>query len=1140
MCAEGAALMRRRTLLITAGVVVSAAVAAALLLAGARYLLHDETFLKRQATAAVSRATGRRLLIEGPLRLELGRVTTIEAGGLVLSNAPWADEPDMARIGLLRLSLDFPGMFQGRLDIKTLEIAGCQINLAKNADGDVNWKPQDESSSADPGRGWAVRLAHLRARDCRVTHTAPERQQPLQIELAEVTLDLGEEQRYRARAAGAIDDHPLRLEGQFGPLEALLQNGRVEHDLSLQAGDIVLTSRGSIMEPRSGSGANLAVQFSGPEFAVVSEFLAWPAVSRGAFNFRGSLNSEGSLTTIDVAGDFGQLQLKAAGQLDRLIYPTTGSLAMDLAGPDLDAVGQTLGVTGLLADTFRLTAQARFEDGRTTLAPLRIETEHDSLEVSGELGAWPALADSVLQIQARAADLGRWSGSIGGNPVTLPGFQADAQWRVDAQGIQALQLAASQGETDFGFEGLLGPVGGKWQPQGAIAFQSPDASGFARLLGFEDWPAAPVELATSFGLDDEGLHLSRMQLTMAGNLLKLEGVVTAATHWAGSRLDGRLDVPDTAALGRLLGAANLPGEPLAITFEVHPTGNGNGLSVRIDDGSVGSWRIGLDGVIDDSRALRGIRTQFELSLPSLRLAKRLASKVALPDLPVAISGRLHSEGAAVRLDETRLQLGSTRLELDGTIDLRAGLIGTRLHVTGAGDDWTDWVSAPPGSALPRDFTLAADWALAADAHTLHDLQLNLGKYALHARGRIGRSGATSPLDLGLRVSGPDLAALHARLGEVLGAEAFVASARVLGSLQTFELLDLDAQLGASRVAGMLKIERGDPLRISGEVTSQMLDLDRWLAREQQQDAPTGPVPTHIFDDTPVMQFARDDLQLDLLVRVAQADLGNAQLRDLELGVFLDEQELRLDPINLRDQWGASVTGRLAIGAAAGLPRLRASLAGQNVRLGLAAAPGQPLEAYPPMDITLLLDGAGATQHTLVASLNGTIRAYLGRGRIIRIKTGPDEFLTKLFAVLNPFAARSQFTEMDCGVLAADIVNGRVALEPIVIRTRELTILSQGSVDLNSEKLDLQFQTKPRTGIGVSTSTLIRPFVRVGGTLATPALELDPKGAVMSGGAAVVTAGLSILAQSLSDRFLSSPDPCGEARRKLASRDAPSR
>ena len=64
-----------------------------------------------------------------------------------------------------------------------------------------------------------------------------------------------------------------------------------------------------------------------------------------------------------------------------------------------------------------------------------------------------------------------------------------------------------------------------------------------------------------------------------------------------------------------------------------------------------------------------------------------------------------------------------------------------------------------------------------------------------------------------------------------------------------------------------------------------------------------------------------------------------------------------------------------------------------------------------------------------------------------------------------------------------------------------------------------------------------PLIKVGGRMVAPAIELDPKGTVVSGGLAVATAGLSLVAKSMSDRFLSSKDPCGDARREIEQRDA---
>jgi hypothetical protein len=107
---------------------------------------------------------------------------------------------------------------------------------------------------------------------------------------------------------------------------------------------------------------------------------------------------------------------------------------------------------------------------------------------------------------------------------------------------------------------------------------------------------------------------------------------------------------------------------------------------------------------------------------------------------------------------------------------------------------------------------------------------------------------------------------------------------------------------------------------------------------------------------------------------------------------------------------------------------------------------------------------------------------------------------------------------------------------VVFHTEGITIFSSGTVDLQTEKINLSFNTKPRKGLGITAGTVINTLIKVGGTLKKPSIELDPAGAIVGGTAAVATAGLSIVAKSFADRFLSSKDPCGDARKDLAKRD----
>jgi hypothetical protein len=61
--------------------------------------------------------------------------------------------------------------------------------------------------------------------------------------------------------------------------------------------------------------------------------------------------------------------------------------------------------------------------------------------------------------------------------------------------------------------------------------------------------------------------------------------------------------------------------------------------------------------------------------------------------------------------------------------------------------------------------------------------------------------------------------------------------------------------------------------------------------------------------------------------------------------------------------------------------------------------------------------------------------------------------------------------------------------------------------------------------------VVNPFISITGTLQSPVIGLDPAAVAVQGTLAVATVGISLLVKSLSDRFLSSKDPCGDALKK---------
>lgn len=84
------------------------------------------------------------------------------------------------------------------------------------------------------------------------------------------------------------------------------------------------------------------------------------------------------------------------------------------------------------------------------------------------------------------------------------------------------------------------------------------------------------------------------------------------------------------------------------------------------------------------------------------------------------------------------------------------------------------------------------------------------------------------------------------------------------------------------------------------------------------------------------------------------------------------------------------------------------------------------------------------------------------------------------------------------------------------------------MNLGTEKFRVDIRTVPQKGLGFSVSDLVNPYVKLGGTLAKPALTLDPEGVLIEGGAAVATGGVSLLAKHFEERFIDAKDACGKA------------
>jgi hypothetical protein len=181
------------------------------------------------------------------------------------------------------------------------------------------------------------------------------------------------------------------------------------------------------------------------------------------------------------------------------------------------------------------------------------------------------------------------------------------------------------------------------------------------------------------------------------------------------------------------------------------------------------------------------------------------------------------------------------------------------------------------------------------------------------------------------------------------------------------------------------------------------------------------------------------------------------------------------------------------------------------------------------NIDINLESTGTNLREILGNANGVFfldarGGRIGKNRILDAVYGNlwQEFLSSI----NPFFEQKSYTDFECIVMPVRFTEGNVTGVPnSYVATDKVRMSIKSKIDLKTEKIEVNVHTTPKKGITISAAELTNPYVKLVGTLASPRLAVDKKGALTTGGVAVATGGVSILARAAWDRVKGSGDPC---------------
>jgi hypothetical protein len=336
-------------------------------------------------------------------------------------------------------------------------------------------------------------------------------------------------------------------------------------------------------------------------------------------------------------------------------------------------------------------------------------------------------------------------------------------------------------------------------------------------------------------------------------------------------------------------------------------------------------------------------------------------------------------------------------------------------------------------------------------------------------------------------------------------------------------------VGTTDFSGRLQLDLKGKPNVDLQLQSDFLNLMAFSADAPPAAATESPATGSFIPDVPLPLDLLKKFNAQLSVRARKVRLAGTDYTGLQVDAKVKDGQLTADPVKVANPNGA-VSGRLEVQQGAGLPQVRVVASGTGLVFEFGKQAGNRDDRLK-YDGQVDLTGRGRTLRDLAASLQGTMRFLSGPGRLpnSNLSRVYSSFFNQLWSSLNPLVKRQPYTDVICAAYLLRAEAGVLHTDPaLVLRIKGIDIISYGAIDLRTEAIDFNFKTVARSGLGISVGQMLNPFIKITGTMAKPRLTLDPKGTLVTGGAAVATAGLSVVATTVWDRLFRQSDPCATA------------
>jgi uncharacterized protein involved in outer membrane biogenesis len=391
---------------------------------------------------------------------------------------------------------------------------------------------------------------------------------------------------------------------------------------------------------------------------------------------------------------------------------------------------------------------------------------------------------------------------------------------------------------------------------------------------------------------------------------------------------------------------------------------------------------------------------------------------------------------------------------------------------------------------PATFEITAD-PLAGASHDepfAFAYEERSGNAHLTGRGFLLRAFDFNALDTRFDATGANLKDLYFLTGVTLvNTGRFHLSGKLSRRGKHSAFTDLAVNSGQSDMQGKVSIDSsGGRPKLDADFRSQFLrtsDVGERAAAGNSEPDPQAPLLLSNASLNP-STLRRDDAVVNFHAR--RVDIGHVSIHSVALVVTINHGVMVAAPLSAEVSEG-KLTGRVKLDANSDKPAADVDLTFSELQLGSLPykhSDAPPLEGV--LNARVAVTGHGSSIHQVAATANGKVTAFIPHGSIrasLAELTGINLRGLRLFLTKNP-----QEAVIRCAAAHFRAQNGNLTADTMIIDTDAMMIEGEGSIQLDSETLDLEIRGQPK---GLRFLELHTP-VLVRGTLAKPSFDIEPR------------------------------------------------